>query len=102
MLDDDEKGVIDPAIEMFVRDDRDDIDMTIKMLDTFGAMKILIDAVRQIETYGLSVTFNSTRLEYTCVDPLCRYSGVANTPTGAVLMWEAAARGIFGSNDVTR
>jgi len=70
---------------VYHRDDREELK---RLPDALGDAQVFIDAMLIMERYGLSVTFNDATLEWKCSDPQGLYYAYANTPAGAVILWD--------------
>ncbi len=71
--------------QFFERDDRNSVRILVEGLEDLFSFT---DAMLIIEKYGLSLTFDPGKLEWTATDYRDEFSGVANTPAGAAIFWE--------------
>ena len=72
-------------LDIYERDDRDSVMLAI---EAFNDLMTFAEAQIITERYGLSLIFNPKRIDWTAIDPQKRYEGDANTPCGAVIMWD--------------
>lgn len=93
----DDMMAIRTKLDTYIRDDRDQVAVT-----TGGLEGILnfVESVNLIEMYGLSL--DEHKIEWMCFDPKRRYLATANSPAGAVIMWDARRQNVEGADDAPK
>lgn len=83
-------------LDTYTRDDRGSLQTT---YDGLSDLLGWADAMLVMEKYGLSLIFCDEEIEWLVSDPKNIYKARANTPAGAIIMWDLKRQDVEGKDD---